>query len=214
MSASTRTWGVLAAVYAAFFAWYTSFGGPLDDEEVRHYLAVLSEGGMEPDRLALFETFLESDTGDDFAMLNAIEMRAEPLPVEGVPPGESSSEMLGRYTRPFLGRALLSAAHPIFFGSAATGAVDLWGIEGAEQWTNGGVVRYRSRRDLMEQITAIGPSGIHEYKIAAMSKTIAFPVDPWFHLGDPRLLLALVLFICGLLLQLRRSTAGTTGATP
>ena len=32
--------------------------------------------------------------------------------------------------------------------------------------------------------------GSHEFKVAAMNKTIAFPIDPWFHLGDPRILLA------------------------
>ena len=38
----TRTrwiWLVLIAIYAAFFGWYTSFGGPLTDEEIAHYLA-------------------------------------------------------------------------------------------------------------------------------------------------------------------------------
>ena len=29
-----------------------------------------------------------------------------------------------------------------------------------------------------------------------MQKTIAFPIDPWFQLGDPRVLLALLL-VCG-----------------
>ena len=40
-------------------------------------------------------------------------------------------------------------------------------------------------------------AGAHDFKIAAMAKTIAFPIDPWFHLGDPRLLLALLLGLAG-----------------
>ena len=48
-----------------------------------------------------------------------------------------------------------------------------------------------SRRDLMEQAIFASTLDIHDYKIAAMEKTIAFPADPWFQLGDPRLLLAL-----------------------
>ena len=45
-------------------------------------------------------------------------------------------------------------------------------------------------------------AGRHEFKIAAMLKTVAFPIDPWFHLGDPRLLLALLVAIVVLALQL------------
>jgi hypothetical protein len=67
----------------------------------------------------------------------------------------------------------------------------------------GGLVRYRSRRDLVEMALAALDSDIHRYKIAAMEKTIAFPLDPWFQLGDPRLVLALVFAVIGLSGQLR-----------
>jgi hypothetical protein len=39
----TRTrwiWLILVAIYAAFFSWYTSFGGPLADDEIAHYMAL------------------------------------------------------------------------------------------------------------------------------------------------------------------------------
>ena len=182
-----RVWSAFGLLYAAFFAWYTSFAGPLEEEEIQRYLAFFAENGAEPDQVALWRNFMESDTGDDFAMLNAIEMRERPLPVEGAPPGETSEQVLARYTAPFLGRALRSAAHPVMLGRAAADAIDLWGIDGAEEWSTGGLVRYRSRRDLMEQVVAVGPTGIHEFKTAAMEKTIAYPLDPWFQLGDPRL---------------------------
>jgi len=55
----------------------------------------------------------------------------------------------------------------------------------------------------MEQALFASTLDIHDYKIAAMEKTIAFPVDPWFQLGDPRLLLALVFLVIGLSVQLR-----------
>ena len=61
-------------------------------------------------------------------------------------------------------------------------------------------MRYRSRRDMMEITVNPAFRGSHDFKIAAMAKTIAFPVDPWFQLGDPRLVLALLfgLIGCGL----------------
>jgi len=207
-----RVWIVLALVWAAFFGWYTSFGGPLTPDEIDHYLGLLEERGADPARIAIFRQFMETDTGDDFAMLNAIDLRDTPLAAPGVEPGETSQEVLAKYTAPFLGRALRSAAHPAMIGTAAAPSVDVWGIEGAERWDQGGLVRYRSRRDLMEQVVAIGPSGIHEFKIAAMEKTIAFPLDPWFQLGDPRFVLALVLAIVGLSWPRRPGTRGSRSA--
>ena len=108
-----------------------------------------------------------------------------------------------RYFEPIFERALLRASHPISNGEAASPPIDLWGIDGAETWDFGTAVRYRSRRDLMEQVVEISPSGIHRFKVAAVEKTIAFPLDPWFHVGDPRILLAMALVIVGQALQLR-----------
>jgi hypothetical protein len=202
-----RVWIVLGLVYAAFFVWYTSLGGPLRPEEIDRYVRILTERGSDPERIALWRRFMETDSGDDFAIVNSIHLRDTPLPVEGAQPGETSQQVLARYTTPFMARAFRSAAHPVLLGTAAGAPVDLWGIEGADRWSMGGVVRYRSRRDLMEQVVDIGPTGIHDFKVAAMEKTIAFPVDPWFHLGDPRLVLGLVLAVIGLAAHLRWASA-------
>jgi len=35
------TWAVLVVLYVIFFSWYTSFGGPLSDEEVAYYVALV-----------------------------------------------------------------------------------------------------------------------------------------------------------------------------
>ena len=74
-------------------------------------LAVYLSAGMEPDRLEVWEQFMRSDTGNDFAMLNALDLRDQPLQDVGVEPGDTSQDVLARYTEPFLGKALLSAAH-------------------------------------------------------------------------------------------------------
>jgi hypothetical protein len=39
-----------------------------------------------------------------------------------------------------------------------------------------------------------------------MQKTIAFPIDPWFQLGDPRLVLGLVLALTGCALGWREAS--------
>jgi hypothetical protein len=196
---STVVRGALAGVYAAFFCWYTSFGGPLTQGEITHYLGLMQARGADPVELERLREFLESDSGDDFAMANVIELNATPTPIPGVDAGESSSEVLDKYMAYMWPALLRRACHPVVVGQAAAEALDVWGIDGAHAWSQAAVVRYRSRRDLMEVATNPDFAGPHGFKVAAMAKTIAFPVDPWFQVGDPRLLLALVLGVLGLL---------------
>lgn len=42
------TWLVLVGLYLAFFSWYTSFGGPLTDEEIAHCIAQLESSDPIP----------------------------------------------------------------------------------------------------------------------------------------------------------------------
>jgi hypothetical protein len=196
-------WVLLIVVWGLFFYWYTSFGGPLSAEEIDRYLARVEQGDRSPVEIEALRTFLDNDSGDDFAMLNVIELREVPSQVPGVIPGESAVEVLDKYMA-YMWPALLSrACHPVVFGQAAGSALDLWGIEGGENWSQGALMRYRSRRDMMEIATNPDFAGPHEFKLAAMTKTIAFPVDPWFSPGDPRALLAMVLIIVGLLVTRR-----------
>jgi hypothetical protein len=54
--------------------------------------------------------------------------------------------------------------------------------------------------------------GSHEFKVAAMRKTIAFPIDPWMQLGDPRLVLALLLGLIGCGLSWREAARPPVGS--
>jgi hypothetical protein len=65
------------------------------------------------------------------------------------------------------------------------------------------LMRYKSRRAFMEVISNPKMSEKHDFKVAALDKTIAYPVETEVYLGDPRLLLAFILIIVGLILQLR-----------
>ena len=204
----SRSWIILALVYAIFFYWYTSFEGPLTQEEIVHFTEVVNGApGMEDEQARIWIEFMDSDTGDDWAMWNAVDLAERPKPIEGVEPGATSEEVVNRYAEPFFAKAVWRASHPVLSGAAAAPALDLWGVEGAEDWDRGILVRYRSRRDIMEIIEEVVTSqeSIHAFKVAAVEKTIAFPLDPWFQLGDPRILLALIFVILGLLMQLRHN---------
>ena len=198
----TRTrwiWIGLAALYAAFFGWYTSFAGPLTDVEIAHFMALAEAREPRPsaERLAQLRRFMEEDTGDDFVMINVIDMYETPLQTEGVDPGETSEQVLGKYMAYMLPALLSRASHPVLDGRAASAVMDIMNAKGMEDWTRGAAMRYRSRRDMFE--ISLNPEfqGSHEFKVAAMEKTIAFPIDPWMQLGDPRLVLALLLGLVG-----------------
>jgi len=193
------TWAVLGVLYLAFFGWYTSFGGPLSDDEVDHYFGLITQHNpdMSAEQRAMFRGFLESDTGDDFVMLNVVDLHDTPLQVDGVEPGESSTDVLGKYLQFMVPELLRRACHPVLFGRAAAPALEMFGIDGVRSWDQGAGMRYRSRRDMAEIITNPAFQGSHEFKIAAINKTFAFPIDPWYQLGDPRLVLALVFLATG-----------------
>ena len=198
-----NAWIALLIVWLAFFSWYTSFGGPLTPEEIARVMERAEAEGATPEQQAKMRQFLESDTGDDFVMINLIETNATPPQLEGAPPNATAQDLMDRYMEHMYPELFKRACHPVLFGEATAPALDIWGIEGAEKWTTTGLMRYRSRRDMLEIAGNPAFQGPHEFKIASMNKTIAFPADPWTHAGDPRFLLALILTIVGLANSLR-----------
>lgn len=195
-------WGGAALLYGAFLAWYSGFGGPLTPEEVDHFMEIASTGSRDEGQLGDLRRFLESDTGEPFIMVNSIQLNEGPLP-----DGSTASEAIDRYMAYMWPALLKRACHPVIAGGAVGPALDVWGIEGAEDWSQAGLIRYRSRRDLMEIATNPEFSDSHHFKIDAMKKTVAFPVETLVNLGDPRPVLGLLLFsLCAgvRLLQLRR----------
>jgi hypothetical protein len=204
----------LVGLYAAFFSWYTSFKGPLTDEEIAHYIARIEsrEPPPPPERVAMLRKFMEEDTGDDFVMVNVIDMYETPLQIEGVEPGETSDEVMAKYMEYMVPQLLARACHPVLYGQAASSVMDLMNAEGMEEWTTGAGMRYRSRRDMLEIASNPAFAGSHEFKIAAMRKTIAFPIDPWIQLGDPRVVLALFFGLIGCGLSWREALRRRAGS--
>jgi hypothetical protein len=190
-------WALLAALYLGFRLWYDGGGGPLTPEEVARYVAILEERGNEPARLSAVREFLEADTGSDFVMANFIQLRE----------GDASRGELDRYMDHMYGALARRACHPVLYGPVVGRPLDLWGLENAERWSLVGLVRYRSRRDMIEIATDPAFADAHPHKVAALERTIAIPSEPAIQLGSPRWLvgLALALLGTGLQLALRRA---------
>ncbi|HXK21241.1 MAG TPA: hypothetical protein VMS55_01050, partial [Myxococcota bacterium] len=172
-------WGGALALYAVFLLWYDSWRGPLTKAEIETYMARAAKNSqIAPDRLATVRRFLESDDGREFYMLNLLAVQPEPVadPVTGEK--RSAPDVMKRYTDHFLPALFRRAGHPAFVGRAAGGYVEHWGVEENPGWSASGIIRYRSRRDMIELATDPRFEPAHAYKIAALAHTLAFPVAP------------------------------------
>ena len=207
-----KTWLILGAVYIGFFFWYTDMGGKLSQEEIqifikKHEQNIINDG-VSPDseefqlRIDFLKKFMEEDNGKQFIMVNNIEMNKNPGDVVGANPGESADQLMSRYMEYMWPNLLKRASHPIFMGNAVYQSMDLVGIEGAETWDQAALMRYKSRRTMMEIVTNPNMMNRHGFKIAALQKTIAYPVEPFGFYSDMRLIFGMLIAIVGLSIRL------------
>ncbi|GMG86707.1 hypothetical protein [Biformimicrobium ophioploci] len=202
MSSRAKIWLLPAMLYALFVFWYTDFSGPLSNAEIDKFTRALTDNGVSAERVGELGRFMREDSGRQFLMVNAIHNNAEPPAVEGAPADADADTLMGLYLEHMLPALVKRASHPVLIGGAVFPVIDLIGLEGAEEWTSAAIFRYRSRRTFMEVISNPVFLGRHDFKTAALEKTIAYPIEPSLYLGDPRLLLGLILFSLTALIQL------------
>ena len=193
MSARLKLWLAPLLLFTLFTFWYTDFGGPLSDKEIAIFLGRLADNGSDPQVISLIERFARSDSGRQFIMVNSIDLKDHPHDVPGAEAGESAEQLMGRYMAHMLPALLARACHPVLVGSTIFQSMDVVGIDGADMWDQGALVRYRSRRAFLEIVTNPVFRGKHHFKTAALEKTIAYPIETSLYPGDPRLLLGLFL---------------------
>ena len=207
-----KIWLVLGAIYVGFFFWYTDMGGKLTQKEIQGFIEkqeqnILNSGVSRDSeefrlRIDFIRRFMEEDNGKQFIMVNNIEMNKDPGDVSGVNSSESSNQLLSRYMEHLWPNLLKRASHPIFGGNTIFQSMDLVGIEGAETWDQVALMRYKSRRVFLEIVTHPDMIDRHEFKVAAMKKTIAYPAEPIAFYSDLRIFLGMLILIIGLSIQL------------
>lgn len=189
-------WVSATLCYTAFYSWYVGFKSRLSTAEVDACCTILQQTWPE-ERIAPLRAFLARDTGREFYMANLLKLHRHTAS------GERGSVVMQRYEKPFLKAILRRACHPIAVGIAASSAVECWGVNNAESWTVVALVRYRSRRDLMQILLTPSFQQIHLHKEQAVEKTIAFASDPAFVMGGgPKLTVPLMLVVIALVATL------------
>jgi hypothetical protein len=180
----TRTavlWIGLATLYAAFLAWHQPILGPLTEREVRaafgdRFAQMRAAGDHRAARLI---DFFLTDDGQPFYMANLNAL------AEDTAQRSEAARTYASYMGP---RLLLRASYPVLSTDLITTLnnsleADLDAIERLV------VVRYRSRRDFLEIITAPEFRQAVEYKIASLDGWYSAPSSLQFVILPPQLVL-------------------------
>ncbi len=195
--------GVLLMLYIIFIVWYGGNSKPMTPQEVDAMIAKIQksagkEGQPEAPVLKIFREIAKSDDGKEYYMVNLIKFRKKALYPEGLPYSDDPREADHRYAMMLIPYLLKHGGHPVY-GSDVMGR--FIHPEGADDWDQCSVVRYRSRRDMMAMAADIAGKNIDVHKWAALEKTQVFPVKPFFSLFMVRSMMAGVFIIFGVLLN-------------
>ena len=188
-------WATALAVYVVFRWWYDNWSGPLKPAEVEAFMQQVASRfagtGNSPEVL---RAFLEADDGREFLMVNLVKVQTEPVvdPVSGqrVP----GVELFRRYAKRFVPVLFRTGGHPGFVGRKVGGYIDAWNVPPDPEWSLFGLMRYRSRRDLLRLVMDPAFKDTHPEKMLGTLATFSFPSQRMvsFYLG-PRISVALVL---------------------
>lgn len=205
MHASTLAiWGGALLLYGGFWLWYVGIPRPLGANEIDAHLAKVAgaELPIGAEQLAKLRAFLEADDGGEFFMLNLVKIARDPVLAPGATEPQDARAVLEGYTGHFMPALMRRAGHPAFFGRAAAGYLEQWGVDPDPGWTFGAAIRYRSRRDMIELVTDPRFAGAHAFKRVAMPSTLAFPTTPGFVVVGPKIWVGLVVALLAALLQI------------
>lgn len=196
-------WGGALALYVLFRLWYDSWRGPLTKAEIDAFFDQVHAkygGGNDP---AALRSFLEADDGKEFVMLNLVKVEegtvTDPATGNEIP----GREALRRYSDPFVKALIRRGGHPVMVGRKVGPYVDAWNVEADPGWSIFGLMRYRSRRDLIAMVADPLFAAKHPYKLLGIPTTFSFPTqrEVSVYLG-PRVWMALVLALGAALVQL------------
>mgnify|MGYP003669912635 FL=1 len=183
-----------ALAYTLFWLWYVGFRKKVTPQEVDATMRLFEgSGSWSTSQQEHLRRFLLEDDGRDFVMVNLIHLKS---------PKRESRKKLAHYQKVFLGALLRKAGHPVMIATAASGNVENVACDHSDNWGAAGMIRYRSRRDLMEVLPATIGSEHHNLKLESLEKTFAFPASPWFMLGGPRIVVALAIALIAAFAQL------------
>lgn len=195
---------LLVALYAAFLAWYGGRGAAMTDAERDALLARIEQNAQSQPRgdghlLASLRELVANDDGREFYMLNLIRYHEQAQ----YPPGSEFSgtgrDADRRYMKAIFWPLLSHASIPVFIGEPQGRFLH---EAGDIEWQRVAIVRYRSRRALLEMVEQIAGNPVGVHKWASIERTEVFPVRAEFTLIFARGFVAALLAALGALVHL------------
>ncbi len=196
----TAFWVGLAVLYGVFLYWHERRGPPLTRAETDALLAHLAANrnaadANDHDLPASLRTLAAGDDGRQYFMLNLIRYREHALYAPGHEGfGTDARAADARYSRIVLPQLLKRGSYPIFISRVAGAFIP---HSGAMNWDAVAIVRYRSRRDMLDMVKALQKLGGGMHKWAAIDDTHVFPVHASIRVAPLPLVVLLFLLALG-----------------
>ena len=178
---SWQIWILVPIFYGLFSLWYFNWQGPVTQAEIDESLDSFAELEVSKHtEQAVIRKFLEEDDGKEFVMLNLIQLRegkvSHPVTGEKQKPRELITNYFGSFSLALMKRG----GHPVFQARTVGGNIDSWNADSNVGFMATSMMRYKSRRDLVELITDPAFKDSHLYKLAAIERTISYPTQTMF----------------------------------
>jgi len=205
VSFSSGVWLVAAVLYVGFRLFYDNWRGKLTQDEIDIALARIEaqgDGESELNDIGIVRTFLEDDDGREFLMVNLVKVPDTTVTDPDTGAAVPAAEMMKKYSSAFIKRLLRYGGHPAIAARKVGGYVDAWMVGPDPGWTIAGVMRYRSRRDLLKIVDDPDFHRVHKYKVLGVAETFSFPTQAFLRAYvSPRVTVFLVLALAAALAQ-------------
>lgn len=138
-------------------------------------------------------------------MINLVKFESGTLTDPATGEAMTGRSAMRRYSDPFVRALVVRGGHPGMVGRKVGPYVDAWNVAADPGWSIFGLMRYRSRRDLLKLASDPRFADIHAYKLLGIPVTFSFPTQRELSVFmGPRMWVALVLALGAALVQLVR----------
>jgi len=198
-----KIWLLIPILYTAFALWYFNWRGPLTSDEIEAFMTRFeSVEGTKNTDASTFRAFLENDDGKEFVMLNQVHLHDKSVPHPTSKQSMSASEVLRGYFNPFARALFKRGGHPVFQARTVGGNIDSWNADANVGFGTTAMMRYKSRRDLVELVLDPAFADGHVYKLAAIERTVSYPTRVMISTSlRPPLAVLLVLILLASIMQ-------------
>ncbi|MCP5099937.1 MAG: hypothetical protein GY943_30660 [Chloroflexi bacterium] len=199
---------IFGTLYTLFLLWQNRwFSQPLSEAEVDAYLDKMAQGGkhetpLQDKELANARAFFLADDGKPFYMVNLMQYRETAVYPHGIHPEvKTGREANALYSKAVVKELLKRGSYPIFLSRKTA---DLFSAgEGTDFFEEVGIVRYRSRRDMLEMASSPSFQAAEPHKWASMEKTVVVPTRKILLL-DPTVIVPMLLLLVGAIRNLKK----------